>query len=313
MTDHMKIFLDFVLHELVRIIVTYSNTPMQYKNGGQIMEYVTLNNGIQMPIVGFGTFMLSGETCTNAVASAIKNGYRMIDTAEAYGNEKEVGEGIKASGIDRKELFLVTKVNFKSYENAEQTVLQSLNNLQTDYIDLLLLHWPFANYYAAWRSLEKLYTDGRIRAIGVSNFEPDQLLDLIAYNQIVPAVNQIETNLYCQRSMERTWMDKKQVAHMAYAPLGQGNRNDMYKEPGVCALAGKYRKTPAQILLRFLTQKNIVVIPRSINPEHIRENFELFDFTLTNEEIETLCALDKKEPLIGKPETPELVEFSLTW
>lgn len=133
----------------------------------------------------------------------------MIDTAEAYGNEKEVGEGIKLSGIDRKELFLITKVNFKSYEQTEQTVLQSLENLQTYYIDLLLLHWPFANYYAAWRSLEKLYADGKIRAIGVSNFEPDQLLDLIAYNKIIPAVNQIETNLYCQRSTERSWMDKK--------------------------------------------------------------------------------------------------------
>lgn len=146
--------------------------------------------------------MLSGETCANAVTEASQCGYRMIDTAEAYSNEQEVGEGIRRSGIDRRELFLVTKVNFKSYKHAEQTVMQSLESLQTDYIDLLL-HWPFANYYAAWRALEKLYANGKIQAIGVSNFEPDQLLDLIAYNQIVPAVNQIETNLYCQRSAER--------------------------------------------------------------------------------------------------------------
>ncbi len=277
------------------------------------MEYLTLNNGVQMPLVGFGTFLLGGEVCKSAVAAAIENGYRMIDTAEAYGNEKEVGEGIKQSGIDRKELFLVTKVNFKSYENAEQTVMQSLANLQTDYIDLLLLHWPFANYYTAWRTLETLYAEGKVRAIGVSNFEPDQLLDLIAYNKIVPAVNQIETNLYCQRSTERGWMDKKNVAHMAYAPLGQGSRNEMFQEPAVLALAEKYGKTPAQVLLRFLTQKNIVIIPRSTKPEHIRENFALFDFTLTTEEMAQLSALDKKEPLIGKPETPELVEFSLTW
>lgn len=277
------------------------------------MEYLTLNNNIQMPLVGFGTFMLSGEACTNAVTSAIQAGYRMIDTAEAYENEQAVGEGIKASGIDRKNLFLVTKVNFKSYEHAEQTVMQSLKNLQTDYIDLLLLHWPFANYYAAWRSLEKLYADGKIKAIGVSNFEPDQLLDLIAYNKIIPAVNQIETNLYCQRSTERKWMDDKHVAHMAYAPLGQGNRNQMYQEPAVLALSKKYGKTPAQILLRFLTQKGIAVIPRSKQPEHIRENFALFDFTLSSEEMAQLSAMDKKEPLIGKPETPELVEFSLTW
>ena len=277
------------------------------------MEYLTLNNGIRMPLVGFGTFMLGGDTCKKAVAAAIETGYRMIDTAEAYGNEKEVGEGIQQSGIDRRELFLVTKVNFKSYEHAEQTVLQSLADLQTDYLDLLLLHWSFANYYAAWRVLEKLYADGKVRAIGVSNFEPDQLLDLIAYHKIVPAVDQIETNLYCQRITERGWMDKKQVAHMAYAPLGQGNRNGMYREPAVLALAEKYGKTPAQVLLRFLTQKGIAVIPRSTQPEHIKENFALFDFALTAEELARLSALDRKEPLIGKAETPELVEFSLTW
>ena len=277
------------------------------------MEYLTLQNGVQMPLVGFGTFMLSGETCVKAVAEAIQSGYRMIDTAEAYGNEKEVGAGIRASGIDRRELFLVTKVNFKSYEHAEQTVMQSLENLGTDYLDLLLLHWPFANYYGAWRALEKLYEAGKVRAIGVSNFEPDQLLDLIAYNKVIPAVDQIETNLYCQRSAERGWRDKKQVAHMAYAPLGQGNRNEMFREPAVLALAEKYGKTPAQILLRFLTQKGIAVIPRSTKPEHIRENFALFDFKLTADELVQLSALDKKEPLIGKPETPELVEFSLTW
>lgn len=277
------------------------------------MEYLTLNNGVHMPLVGFGTFMLGGDTCKNAVATAIENGYRMIDTAEAYGNEKEVGEGIKQSGIDRRELFIVTKVNFKSYENAEQTVIQSLKNLQTDYIDLLLLHWPFANYYAAWRVLEKLYDTGKVRAIGVSNFEPDQLLDLIAYNKVISTVNQIETNIYCQRSTERSWMDKKQVAHMAYAPLGQGSRNEMFNEPAVLALTEKYHKTPAQILLRFLTQKGIAVIPRSTQPEHIKENFDLFDFALTADEMTLLSALDRKEPLIGKPETPELVEFSLTW
>ena len=277
------------------------------------MEYLTLNNGIQMPLIGFGTFMLGGETCKNAVAEAIENGYRMIDTAEAYGNEKEVGEGIRQSSIDRGELFLVTKVNFKSYENAEQTVMQSLANLQTDYIDLLLLHWPFANYYGAWRTLEKLYAEGKIRAIGVSNFEPDQLLDLIAYNKVIPAINQIETNLYCQRNTERSWMDKKQVSHMAYAPRGQGNRNEMFQEPTVLSLAEKYSKTPAQILLRFLTQKGIIVIPRSTKPEHIKENFDLFDFELNTAELSQLSALDKKEPLIGRPETPELVEFSLTW
>ena len=266
-----------------------------------------------MPLVGFGTFMLNGQACTDAVATAIKTGYRMIDTAQAYGNEKEVGAGIALSGVSREDLFLVTKINFTSYENAEQAVSNSLENLQTEYVDLMLLHWPFANYYAAWRVLEKLYEAKKIRAIGVSNFEPDQLIDLIAYNKITPAVNQVETNLYCQRKAERTWMDKKDVVHMAYAPLGQGNRNEMFEETEVVEIAQKYDKTPAQVLLRFLMQKNIAVIPRSTRPEHIKENIDLFDFELTSSEMMQLDALDKNEPLIGKPETPELVEFSLTW
>ena len=277
------------------------------------MEYLKLNNGITMPALGFGTFMLAGEICEEAVAAAIKAGYRMLDTAEAYGNEAAVGNGIVKSGIDRRELFLVTKVNYKSYENVRETVEQSLKNLQTDYIDLLLLHWPFANYYNAWRELEKLYEEGKIRAIGVSNFEPAQLVDLIAYNKVVPAVNQIETNLYCQRSDERIWMDKKNVAHMAYAPLGQGNRNEMFTEPEVVALAEKYHKKPSQILLRFLTQKGIIAIPRSTKPEHIRENFDIFDFSLTDDEIAKLTELDRKTAMIGNPNNPELVEMSLTW
>ena len=277
------------------------------------MEYQTLNNGVQMPLVGFGTFMLGGEMCADAVAEAVRAGYRMIDTAEAYGNEAAVGEGIRRGGVDRDELFLVTKVNFTSYEHAEQVVARSLDALGTDYVDLLLLHWPFANRYAAWRALEKAYVEGRARAIGVSNFEPDQLLDLIAYNKVVPAVNQIETNLYCQRAAERTWMDKKGVAHMAYAPLGQGNRAEMFNEPAVCALAEKYDKTPAQVMLRYLTQKGISVIPRSAQAAHIQENLGIFDFSLTPDELATLATLDKREPLIGKPEAPEFVEFSLTW
>lgn len=277
------------------------------------MEYLKLNNDITMPLLGFGTFMLAGDVCEEAVAAAIQEGYRMIDTAEAYGNEAAVGNGIVKSGIDRKELFLVTKVNYKSYENVRETVEQSLKNLQTDYIDLLLLHWPFANYYNAWRELEKLYEEGKIRAIGVSNFEPAQLVDLIAYNKVVPAVDQIETNLYCQRSAERTWLDKKNVAHMAYAPLGQGNRNEMFTEPEVAALAKKYNKKPSQILLRFLTQKGIIAIPRSTKPEHIRENFDIFDFSLTDDEIAKLTELDQNTAMIGNPNTPELVEMSLTW
>ena len=245
--------------------------------------------------------MLSGEICANAVTEASQCGYRMIDTAEAYGNEQEVGEGIRRSGIDQRELFLVTKVNFKSYEHAEQTVMQSLESLQTDYIDLLL-HWPFANYYAAWRALEKLYADGKIQAISVSNFEPDQLLDLIAYNQIVPAVNQIETNLYCQRSAERVWMDKQQVAHMAYAPLKQGSRNEMYQEPAVLALAAKYGKTPAQIVIRWHLDSGLVVIPKSVTPSRIAENFDVWDFRLDKDELGEIAKLDQGKRLGPDPD-----------
>lgn len=186
------------------------------------MNDFILNNGIRMPRVGFGTFLLQGEDCKTAVREAISTGYRMIDTAEAYGNEGAVGDGIRESGIDRKELFLVTKVNFKSYEHTRETVKNSLRLLGTDYLDLVLLHWPFANYYTAWRELESLYEEGVIRAIGVSNFEPDRLVDLIAYNRVKPTVNQIETHLYCQRIAEHEWEEKYGVAHMAYAPHDAG-------------------------------------------------------------------------------------------
>ena len=212
------------------------------------MEYLQLNNEVKMPMLGFGTFMINGEECEKSVLSAIDHGYRLIDTAEAYGNEEAVGNAIAKCGVDRKELFIVTKVNFKSYENTRETVETSLEKLKTDYLDLVLLHWPFGNVYKAWRELEKLYEEGKIRTIGVSNFEPDRLIDLISYNKVKPVINQIETHLYCQRIAEHTWEDKYNVAHMAYAPLGQGHANEMFEEDIVQKLAQKYDKTPAQIL-----------------------------------------------------------------
>ncbi len=277
------------------------------------MEYLTLNNGVKMPMLGLGTFQSNGADCEKAVAAAIRAGYRLIDTAEAYGNEAQVGRGIAASGIDRKELFLVTKVNFRSYENTRETVLSSLEKLQTDYLDLVLLHWPFGNYYAAWRELEKLYEEGKIRAIGISNFDPDRMIDLIEFNKIKPAINQIETHLYCQRLAEHLWEGKYGVAHMAYAPLGQGQANEMFAEPAVLALAEKYRKTPAQILLRYTIQNGVVVIPKSVHEERIKENINVFDFALTAEEMETLKALDTAKPMIGDAENPEKTAFAMTW
>ncbi len=277
------------------------------------MIYQKIADGVDIPMVGFGTFLTAGADCERSVAEAIHTGYRLIDTAEAYGNEKEVGNGIRQSGIDRRELFLVTKVNYKSYGHTRETVESSLRLLGTDYLDLVLLHWPFADYYTAWRELAKLNKEGIIRAVGVSNFEPDRLIDLIAYTDVKPAVNQIETHLYCQRQSEHSWEKKYGVAHMAYAPLGQGKANAMYSEAEVVKLAEKYGKTPAQILLRRSIQDGVTVIPKSVHPERIAENINVFDFELTSEEMAALRSLDKAVPMIGNPEKPELVEMSLTW
>lgn len=277
------------------------------------MEFITLNNGLSMPLLGFGTFQMNGDTCRDAVCAAIQTGYRLIDTAEAYGNEAAVGQGIQASGIPRSDLFLVTKVNFRSYDHARDTVLTSLDKLQTDYLDLVLLHWPFGNYYAAWRELEQLHEEGIIRAIGISNFDPDRMIDLMQFHHVTPAVNQLETNLHCQRQTEREWLTKYQVQPMAYAPLGQGQREKMFTEPQVLALAERYGKTPGQILLRFLTQQQIVAIPKSVHPERMAENLASFDFALTQEELEALRKRDLNLPMIGKAEVPEFVEFAMTW
>ena len=277
------------------------------------MEWIQLNNGVKIPTLGFGTFLNRGDECEKSVCAAIQAGYRLIDTAEAYGNEEQVGNGISASGIDRTELFLVTKVHFRSYENARESVLSSLEQLKTSYLDLVLLHWPFGNYYAAWRELERLYQEGKIRAIGISNFDPDRMIDLISFNKIKPAVNQIETHLYCQRINEHKWEKKYGVSHMSYAPLGQARANEMFTEPTVTSLAKKYSKTPAQILLRYQIQNGVIVIPKSVHQDRIRENIDVFDFTLSTEELERLKKLDKSNPMIGNPENPERVEVAMTW
>lgn len=278
-----------------------------------MMDTITLNNGIPMPMLGFGTFLMNGAQCEESVLAALRSGYRMIDTAEAYGNEEAVGRAIAKSGVPRQDLFLVTKVNFRSYENARETVEASLKKLGTDYLDLVLLHWPFGNYYAAWRELEQLYREGTLRAIGVSNFEPDRLIDLIEFNEIAPAVNQIETHLLCQRRAEREWLEKYHVRHMAYAPLGQGRRNEMFEAPALVEIAKAHGKTPAQTALRFLVQSGVAVIPKSVHEGRIRENFNLFDFALTAEEMERLAEMDAAAPMIGNPEDPALVEAAMKW
>lgn len=277
------------------------------------MNTLTLNNGIQMPVLGFGTFMMNGSECEESVLTAIRAGYRMIDTAEAYGNEEAVGNAIIKSGVSRKKLFLVTKVNFRSYENTRETVEASLKKLKTDYLDLALLHWPFGNYYAAWRELEKLYQNGTIRAIGVSNFNPDRLIDLIEFNQVPPAVDQIETHLLCQRRAERAWLEKYHVQHMAYAPLGQGRKNEMFENPALLEIAEAHGKTPAQIALRFLIQSGVIVIPKSVHEYRIQENFNVFDFELTEKEMDCIRRIDTGIPMIGDPENPLKTEAAMKW
>ena len=278
-----------------------------------MMNTLTLNNGIQMPVLGFGTFMMNGSECEESVLTAIRAGYRMIDTAEAYGNEEAVGNAIIKSGVSRKELFLVTKVNFRSYENTRETVEASLKKFKTDYLDLALLHWPFGNYYTAWRELEKLYQNGTIRAIGVSNFNPDRLIDLIEFNQVPPAVDQIETHLLCQRRAERAWLEKYHVQHMAYAPLGQGRKSEMFENPALLGIAKDHGKTPAQIALRFLIQSGVIVIPKSVHEYRIQENFNVFDFELTEKEMDCIRRMDTGIPMIGDPENPLKTEAAMKW
>ncbi|MED4040964.1 aldo/keto reductase [Niallia taxi] len=279
------------------------------------MQNVTLNNGVKMPIVGFGTFLIHGTECEESVLEAIKVGYRHIDTAEAYGNEEFVGNAINTCGVPREELFITTKVNFKSYEyeTAKATVLRSLEKLQVEYLDLVLLHWPFGNYYAAYRALEDLYDEGKVKAIGISNFNPDRMIDLLNFNRVTPAVNQVETHLLSQQTELIDWMKKYNVQHEAYAPLGQGRKNEMFENPELVKVAQKHGKTPAQIALKFQIQRGIVVIPKTTNPSRMKENIDLFNFELSEDEINILKRLDKNDPMIGNPHLPTFVESAMNW
>ncbi len=275
------------------------------------MLYKRLNNGVSMPMLGFGTYQISDpKECEKCVIEAIGAGYRLIDTAALYGNETAVGAGIRHCGVDRKEIFLTTKLWFRDYEtaDAEAAVSASLKRLGVEYVDLMLLHWPFGNTYAAWRVLEKFYRAGYFRAVGVSNFGMARMIDLMAFNEVPPAVNQIETHLFCRRKGERRWMEKYGVAHQAYMPLGRQRAGEMFSLAPVQAAAAAHGKTPAQVLLRFLVQNGIAIIPKSARAERIRENAAVFDFALTEKEMQALAALDTDRPMIGDAENPENAE-----
>ena len=281
-----------------------------------MMQTITLNNGVQMPLIGFGTYQITdSDECVRSVAKAIESGYRLIDTAQNYGNEADVGAAVRACGLPREELFITSKVWFRNHEGGEcrASVLRSMERLGVDYIDLMLIHWPFGNVYAAWRDLEALYEEGALRAIGVSNFAPDRMIDLLHFNKVAPAVNQVETHLLCQRQTEHGWMEKYKVAHQAYAPLGQSRINEMFQLPPVRMAAAAHRKTPAQIALRFLVQQGISVIPKSVHPERIQENIDIFDFELTEEEMTAMRWVDKAAPMIGTAENPKRTESAMSW
>ena len=272
------------------------------------MEKIRLNNGVEMPLIGFGTFR-SADACADSVACAIRSGYRMLDTAQIYRNEAEVGEGIRRSGMDRKELFLTTKVDFRCFGEGTtaHSVEESMKALGTDYLDLVLLHWPMGDTYAAWRDLEKLYHAGVIRAIGVSNFDAARLTDFILFNEVCPAVDQIEVHLFNQRRQDREWLRHYNVACQAFMPLGRGRGPEMFEAPAVKAAAEKYGKTPAQIALKFLVQKGVSIIPKSVHEDRIRQNIDLFDFELTEEELTAMEPMDRGIYFAGTAADPSRV------
>ena len=261
------------------------------------MEYKVLNNGIKMPMVGFGTFLNNGDECEKSVCQAIQAGYRLIDTAEAYGNEKEVGKGIQLSGIDRKDIFLTTKVWFTNFEGEDvrKSLLESMKKLQTDYLDLVFIHWPYGNTYHAYRELEKMYEEGLIRSIGISNYQESQYLDLIHFNKVVPVVNQIKITLRCQRKQMNEVMKERGTLLQGYQVFGKEETLAIYEDERVKEIALKYHKTTRQIAMKYLVQKGISVITRPMQKQWMKDNLNLFDFTLNEEEMNYLDSFDLLE------------------
>lgn len=274
------------------------------------MEYVKLSNGMEMPILGYGVYQVSKEECERCVLDALRAGYRSIDTAQAYFNEEEVGTALIKSGIPRKDIFLTSKVwvEHYGYEECRKSVEASLRKLQTDYLDLMLLHQPFADYYGAWRALEELYEEGKLRAVGISNFYPDRMVDLASFARIRPMVNQVETHPYNQQILAKEYMDQYGVQIEAWAPFGEG-RGGLFEDPVLMETGAKYGKTTAQIMLRWNIQRGVVVIPKSVHYEHMVENFDVFDFALSNGDMEKIASLDKKASSFFSHQEPATVEW----
>lgn len=274
------------------------------------MEYVTLNNGVKMPLLGYGVYQVTKEECEACVLDAIKVGYRLIDTAQSYFNEEAVGNAIEKCGVPREELFITTKVWISNYgyDKTRESVLNSMKKLKVDYLDLVLLHQPFADYYGAYHALEDLYKEGKLRAIGVSNFYPDRLSDICAFNKITPQINQVETNPFNQQIEAQENMIKNNVQIEAWAPFGEG-RNDMFNNPVLKKIADKYQKSVAQVILRWLTQRGVVALAKSVNPNRMQENFTIFDFKLSDDDMNTIKELDTKNSLFFNHQDPNTVDM----
>ena len=274
------------------------------------MKYATLSNGVQMPMLGYGVYQVTPQECERCVLDALAVGYRSLDTAQSYFNEEQVGSAIRKSGVPRQEIFLTTKVwvEHYGYEAARASVLASMDKLQTDYLDLVLLHQPFGDYYGAYRALEDLYDAGKLRAIGVSNFYPDRLVDLASFARIAPMVNQVEIHPYHQQTEDLSWMEKYHAQPEAWAPFGEG-RGGLFQDPTLAAIGRKYGKTVAQVVLRWHLQRGVVVIPKSTHKERMQENLNVFDFALTDEEMAVIAGLDKKQSAFFSHQDPNMVEW----
>lgn len=275
------------------------------------MQKVKLNNGVEMPILGFGVFQVTDlEECEKSVLDAINVGYRSIDTAASYGNEDAVGKAIKKSMVPREELFITTKVWIQSngYEGTKKAFEKSMQQLQLDYLDLYLMHQPLGDVYGTWRAMQDLYKEGRVKAIGVSNFHPDRLIDLIVHNEIIPAVNQVETHPFCQQIDSQQFMVENNVQIESWGPFAEG-RNNLFQNELLSAIGKKYNKTIAQVVLRWLTQRGVVAIPKSVRKERMEENFNVFDFELSPEEMEIIKTLDTKTSSFFDHRDPAMVKW----
>lgn len=275
-----------------------------------MMEYVTLSNGVKMPILGYGVYQVTQDECERCVLDALDVGYRSIDTAQSYFNEEQVGSAIQKSGVAREDIFLTTKVWIEhyGYEAAKASVLESMRKLRTDYLDLVLLHQPFSDAYGAYRALEELYDEGKLRAIGISNFYVDRMVDFASFNRIKPMVNQVETHILNQQKVSKEWAEKYGIQLEAWAPFGEG-RGGTFDNPVILEIAKKYGKTPAQVMLRWHIQRGVVVIPKSTHKERMAENLNVFDFTLTAEDMAAVAALDTETSSFFSHQDPKMVEW----